>query len=189
MTKEQMPQAESVELKKAQFPAEYYAHPEGYLWLVLDPGKFLDLPESLEVGGQVFQKKDEFHVTIINARGIARTLAEGDVKKEDFLKEELKRLLAEYVRTHTLSFSGFVGDLRLAKTAERTSIAARCRIQGLGGYFETVRRVLNVDVPVQPAHVSLYTVTGKAVGIDSTQEMELFEQIEIPAVSAALAKS
>jgi hypothetical protein len=181
-------QAQSTELEKIELPAWYYAHPEGYLWFVLESAKFQDLPESLEVEGQFFQRKDEFHVTIINSRSIARALAEGNSEKEDLIKERLKQLLVEYAVAHPISFSGFTGDLRLAKTGERTSIAARCNMQGLEGYFETVRRVLGINVPTQPAHASLYTVTGRAVGIDSTDEMEAFKKVDVPSVQAILAK-
>jgi hypothetical protein len=98
----------------------------------------------------------------------------------------LQTLLTEYVREHPIQFSRFKDDLRLAVSPGRVSVAARCVMQGMEGYFEKIRSLYGITLPAQPTHVSLYTLTGKAVGIDTTEEMESFKKVTILEVQNVL---
>lgn len=167
-------------------PEGYLYHPEGYLWRILPVEKFDDLPETVEVDGKSLTKKSEFHVTVVNARRIAQEIAGEDPQKAAEPEEELQKILSEYVGRTPISFDHFEDDLRLAVSAERESIAARCAMNNLEGYFELIKAKYGKEFPLQPAHVSIYTKTGAAVGIDSTEQMESFEKITLPEVQKML---
>lgn len=158
----------------------FFYHPEGYCWYILPDTAFKDLPDTVTIYGDSFRLKDEFHVTIINSRKIAREL------DDERAKERMQPLLREYISSGRIKFIHFGEELRLAVTNERKSIAAPCVMEGVEDYFREVSRMLNAQIPIQPTHVSLYTYTGKAVGIDTVQEMEGFEKIEIPEVQKAV---
>ena len=172
--------------KKPLLPEGYSHHPEGYLWHVLPAEKFEHLPETVLVEGKKLDKKSEFHVTVANARSIARDIAGDDPIAVQRIEERLQAVLAEYLRETPIQFDGFEDDLRLAAVAERVSIAARCRMSNVEGYFERIRQELGKEYPLQPPHVSLYTATGLAVGINSTEEMEAFKKINLPEVQTIL---
>jgi hypothetical protein len=167
-------------------PERYLLHSEGYLWYVLPTSAFDALPESIAIEGDALGRKDEFHVTIANVRRLADELAGGDAAKAEGFKSQLHELFAEYAQNAPISFVRFENDLRLASKAGRTSMAARCRMRNIEGYFERIKAVYGREFPLQPAHVSLYTLTGRAVGIDSVEEMETYPRIELPAVQAVL---
>lgn len=168
-------------------PVGYSYHPEGYLWYILPAEKFHALPETVEVEGQSFNKKIEFHVTVVNAGGIARALAGSDMRAMANIETNLQKLLVEYIGGAPIEFDHFENDLRLAVSPERMSIAARCAMLNLEGYFERIKTAYGREFPVQPSHVSIYTRTaGAAVGIDSLGQMESFKKIELPIVQEIL---
>src|SRR6056297_1681371 len=63
-------------------PEGYFYHQEGYLWHVLPVVQFSELPEVVELDGEEFTKKQEFHVTVANVRAMAREIAEDDSEIE-----------------------------------------------------------------------------------------------------------
>lgn len=164
----------------------YSYHPEGYLWRVLPVEKFTALPETVEVENHQFTKKNEFHVTVINARGFARQIGGEDSKKIEEIELNIQRLLKEYVSNNPIEFVHFNDDIRLATYLDRQSLAARCTVTNLEGFFEIMRSVYGKDIPTQATHVSIYTATGAAVGIDSVEQMESFKKVEIPEVQEVL---
>ena len=167
-------------------PEGYSYHPDGYLWYVLPTEKFDALPTMVDVDGYSFIKKSEFHVTVANARRIAREITGGDPQKSIELEDALQKILSDYVARTPISFDHFDNDLRLAVSLERKSIAARCVMQNLEEYFEKIKEMYGREFPLQPAHVSIYTKTGAAVGIDSVEQMESFKKIELPTVQKIL---
>lgn len=178
---------ESLEKEKQPIlPEGYSYHPEGYLWHILPLEKFDDLPEIVEVDGQSFSRKSEFHVTVVNARGIAREIGGGDSQLVSEVEHTLQEILSQYVGETPILFDHFEDDLRLAVSAERESIAARCAMKNLDGYFKRIKEKYGREFLLQPTHVSIYTKTGAAVGIDTTDQMESFKKLDLPIVQKVL---
>lgn len=172
--------------RKEELPEGYSYHPEGYLWHVLPVEKFATLPETVNIDGKDFIKKSEFHVTVLNAREVAKKIAEINTKAVEDIEEHLQVLLSEYLRNNQIKFIRFDDDLRLAVSSERESIAARCTMAGLEKYFEQIQSMYGFMPEAQPTHVSIYTLTGAAVGIDSTEQMESYQKVELPEVQNIL---
>lgn len=166
-------------------PEGYFYHHEGYLWHVLPVEEFTDLPETIELEGEELNKKQEFHVTVANVRAMAQEIAEHDTDVES-VEIAIQKLLTEYIQGNPISFEGFEEDLRLAITGDRKSIAARCRMSGVEGYFNLIEREYEKKFPLQPAHVSIYTVNGMAVGINSNEQMESYTKVTLPEVQKVL---
>lgn len=172
-------------MKDFVLPKGYSYSPDGYLWFVLPLEKFKALPETLEVKGKKFLKKKEFHVTVINVPGTAKRLSLKHPGKD--LELELQKLLKEYVEEHSIRFLKFTGDLRLAISPEFRSIAALSEMEGVEGYFDLIRAKYGLDIPTQPTHVSIYTLEGgPAVGIDTKEEMESFEKLDLASIQLLL---
>ena len=178
---------ESPEKEKTSIlPEGYSSHPEGYLWHILPVEKFNGLPETVDVEGSSFDKKSEFHVTVVNARGIAREIGGDDSQLVSKVECALQEILSQYIGETPILFGHFENDLRLAVSAERESIAARCSMKNLDGYFERIKERYGREFLLQPTHVSIYTKTGAAVGIDTAEQMESFRKVELPDVQKAL---
>ncbi|HEY0964467.1 MAG TPA: hypothetical protein VGE31_01585 [Candidatus Paceibacterota bacterium] len=179
-------EAVDVNRKEVVLPEGFSYHPEGYLWYVLHAEKFADLPNEVIIDGTKFTLKSEFHVTVVHARAIAREISACNQISVLEIENELQELFAEYVTEHEISFIRFEDDLRLAVSAERTSIAARCDVDGIQSFFDLVNERYGLQAPIQPAHVSLYTATGAAVGIDSQEQMESYARLTLPEVQKVL---
>jgi hypothetical protein len=104
----------------------------------------------------------------------------------DRLEEQIQGLLTEYLQQHPIAFVSFQDDLRIATSLDRKSIAARCTMSGIEEYFEYLQSRFGVTIQNQPTHVSIYTVTGAAVGIDTNEQMESFTKVDLPEVQKAL---
>lgn len=174
---------ESLNVESELLPEGYYYSPRGYLWFVLPIEKFSGLPEEVFVEGNRFVKKKEFHATVINGRGVATDLTGGSESRVVEIEKELQKILTDYIKTFPIKFDGFEDDLRLAKQNNRISIAARCKLINLEGYFEEINRKYGKRYAIQPPHVSIYTLPdGLAVGIDSVEQMESYKKVSVPEV-------
>lgn len=180
--------AESGKEMPELLPEGYALHPEGYLWRILPIESFSALPETVEVDGYSLRKKTEFHITVINARGFARKLSAMGRGEENEIEIKILSLLAVYVQKHPIALTEFIDDIRLAQTSERTSLAARCRVANLNGFFEELNATFGTEFLVQEPHVSLYTRTGAAVGIDTEVEIEAFKKVQLPHIQNILSE-
>ncbi|MFZ2555380.1 MAG: hypothetical protein WAZ27_02745 [Minisyncoccia bacterium] len=178
---------EQTPISSSRLPEGYWYHPEGYAWFVLPTAPFVDLPEDVEVQGTMLRKKTEFHVTIMNVREVAQAITEQKGGKKDEVERDILSMLATYLHNHRVHLVSFRDDLRFAKKQERISIAGRCDMEGIEGFFADVESKYDVSIARQPAHVSLYTLldTG-AVGIDTDAEMENYTRVNMPVVQRLL---
>lgn len=173
---------ESIENEEVEslLPEGYLYHPEGYLWLVLPIKDFDALPENVEFEEKVFLKKDEFHVTVINARAAAKEISSILNKSVTSIEEEIQKLLREYLNDNQIKFESLENDVRLAVSDERESLAIKCRVSGIEGFFDFLQERYDILFATQPTHISIYTLTGKAVGINTEEQMESYERVDLP---------
>ena len=145
---------------------------DGYVFLSLPVEAFSALPETITVHEHDLTKKKEFHVTLVHATSIPET--------------ELTALITDYIKEHPISFVSFTDDLRLAQEPGRTSVAARCTVTNLEGLFDRIEAVHGIRLPLQPAHVSLYVNADRGVGIDSEEQWQSHEKLELPELARLL---
>ncbi len=168
--------------REPSLPESFWYSPNGNLWFVLSPEKFSKLPQKVDVHEKAFHKKNEFHITMINGRDSARQISERTGKTVLEVEKELLSLFSEYLEHNQIILHGYEDDLRLATSDTAESIAVRCKVEGLEGYFQILKDTYGIDFPIQPAHVSLYTHTQGAVGINSNEQMETFEKVVLPEI-------
>jgi hypothetical protein len=174
------------EKREPSLPEGFWYSPNGNLWYVLSPEKFAAIPEEVNVNGKIFHKKNEFHITMINGRECAGKIAEQTGQSVSEVVQELLILFSKYLSNNEIILHAYEDDLRLAISDTAESIAVRCRVEGLEGYFQILKDTYGIAFPIQPAHVSLYIHTETAVGINSDEQMEAFEKVEIPEIQKNL---
>ncbi len=166
-------------------PSDYHLSPNGYLWYVLDPQLFKNLPRHIQVEGMLLELKNEFHVTILNITGTALEISirrGGDIRR---IQLQLIELFIQYIKENDINFICFLDDIRLAKSGNAKSLAASCLMTGCKGYYKMIHHIFGVMLD-QPHHVSLYTKSGKAVGIDTHKKMHSFPKVGAPDVQMIL---
>jgi hypothetical protein len=116
-------------------PEGYFYHQEGYVWHILPLEAFADLPETVELVGEKFYKKQEFHVTVANVRAMAQEIS-GSGKDIEGIEIAIQRILTGHLQSNSISFEGFEDDLRFAISEKRKGIVTKCRMSGVRGYFD-----------------------------------------------------
>ena len=103
----------------------------------------------------------KYLVPLINQNGGAVT---EDQLAQDFLN---------YQRTIDLTHFQPTGDFRHVKREERETIVAMVAMPGLAELFARLSAKYGVQLPVQPAHITLYALQPDAgIGLFSQAELE-----------------
>jgi len=157
----------------------YGQNEQGSIWLSLDPRLFEAFPREVIWNNTQLTKKDEFHITLLHAKS-ASELA-------NVPNEEVASFFNSFVETHPVKLLSFIGDFRYVEEEEKKTVVVRCIVSNLNGLFLLFNRTLHVQLPVQAAHVTLYTLQKNAgIHINSDEKMESLQRVGLPELSAAL---
>ena len=127
---------------------------------------FDSLPETLEWKGKTFLKKKEFHITLVHAPVI--------------LMEQLIQVFNRFVARTSVELERFENEFRSQKKEANETIVIRCVATNLIELFQEINTTLSIDLPLQPAHVTLYSIDENVgIAIDSVTEMELLPRVEL----------
>lgn len=132
------------------------------------------LPETINIDEITLLKKDTFHVSLLCVDNLLKARPESEA--------EILQYFCDFLQKHKLVFEGFTGEFRLAKKDERKSIVALCAVSHLDTFAQYLTEKLGMPVPLQPAHVTLYTLQPNAgIGLNSPEEMqEKSQPIQVP---------
>jgi hypothetical protein len=128
------------------------------------------LPESVTVEGSTLLRKIEFHISLLHVEGIAQLI---DATHAVSIEAELVERFATYITDHDLSHYGSIKHFRLVERADRKSLILMTEVPGLVEFFNELSEAYAVDLPVQPTHITLYTLQpDKGIGLLSDAELE-----------------
>lgn len=130
------------------------------------------LPERVDVFGEAWERRGEFHVSVFSADRLGPLMAErlGIEEVDAYRRLEAARHLVDAADLRVRSLGH---GLRLARREERRTLIVEARVGGLEGLYAHLCEQLGVAVPVPPAHVTLYAAPGgKAIALASTDELE-----------------
>ena len=156
-----------------------------YIGLSLPAMMFADFPESVEWASNTFKKKSEFHSTICKGEEVFTTAS----LEQQTGEPKLLALFNSLVEQAPILLESFLDDFRFAQEEEKKSIVVRCKLSNLGTFFDELNATFKINIPMQPAHVTLYTLEGKpGIHINSDEKMESLERVRLPELEAALSK-
>jgi len=147
---------------------KYHYHNYGYICLaVKNP---INLPAQIEIDGKILFKKDELHISLMALKHLVPMINIGtnNVSEDDLVQDFL-----DYQSTTDLSQFQPSNIFHYVKRDERESIVIMADVPNLEGLFEMLRAKYGVDLPIQPTHITLYTLQPEAgIGILSQNELE-----------------
>jgi isopentenyldiphosphate isomerase len=127
--------------------------------------KDYELPETFNVNGETLLRKDHFHVSLLCVKNILLNAPE--------LENQILQHFCDYIRDNEIKFEGFTKEFRLAKKDERLSVVALCKMSNLNKFTEYLSEKIDIKIPIQPTHVTIYTLQPNAgIGLNSPEEME-----------------
>jgi hypothetical protein len=137
---------------------------------VLVPVNVFGLPPEIDVLGERWAVKDEFHVTAAHAPHLAQRTGRPveDVWAEVVAAVEGRR--AGPVRVSD--------ELRLARDGDERTIVVMARVDGLADLYVELSGRLGAPLAPPPAHITLYTRPG-GEGIGLHDETGLREQTQV----------
>jgi hypothetical protein len=146
-----------------------------FITLDIPPEVFNALPEEVLWDGRAFNKKKDFHITLIHTKERG---------------EELAALFERFIAEHPVRLESFLGELRMAARGDERTILAPCVAAHLAEFFAEARDTLGVLMPFQPAHVTLYLHnSNRGIFVDSEDDMAALPLIMLPVISQALLDS
>lgn len=133
--------------------------------------KIDSLPERLEFEGDEFVVKPEFHISLINFDKVAKLIDSANAEK---LKPEIAEEFYEFVKKRPLTQYALTDDLRLVRVADdNKTIVVMAKLEGIDQLFDILSKKYGMVLPVQPAHVTLYTLPTDTFGIPINSYEEL----------------
>ncbi len=153
-----------------------YGYDSGYIDLA--DLTFKELPDSLKIKGYNLFLKSEFHITLICAKRIAAIInaekieeLEADIVKE-FIDYASKKPLLNYKPSKVFKF---------VERDEKKTLIIMVEVPGLEQFFKLLSKKYKKDLPLQPTHVTLYTLQPNiGIGILSIEQLELdSETVEV----------
>ncbi len=157
--------------------------------IVLGNLRLPDLPKELEAGDDRFIIKEEFHVTLINLERNAKIVGHGDIQSQ---KAELINAFYDFVSKSPLTRYELTDDLRLVDVNGNKTIVILVKLEGINDFFAWLSKKYDMKLPIQPTHITLYTLPTDTFGIpiDSYQELaKISEPIDLPEIKKSLGVS
>lgn len=149
---------------------------KGYIALPLELG---ELPSNISVEGVELIKKSSFHISLLCVKDL--------LEKYGDIEDKILESFCASTKDHVISFERFNDELRFAQHDERKSLVALCEVSNLKELFAHLRKDLDIDIPDQPTHVTLYTLQLNAgIGLNSPADMEeksMTVNVEIPTLA------
>lgn len=136
-------------------PASLHCHARGS---VLVPLNILGLPDEVEVLGERWAVKDEFHVTAADAPYLAGRCGVSLDHAWEQLAAAVEGRRAGPVRVSD--------ELRLVREDQERTLVVMASVDGLADLYLELSGRLGAPLAPPPAHVTLYTRPGgKAIGL------------------------
>lgn len=150
-----------------ELPVEY-GYGNGYIHLA--NFKINNLPPTLELNDVTLTLKSELHITLICAKKIASLI---DESKADEVEQVILSTFINFVEKTPLTEYRPTKAFRFVERDEKKTVVVMVEIPGLNEFFDLLKDKYAKDLPLQPTHVTLYTLQPEiGIGILSQEELE-----------------
>jgi hypothetical protein len=134
-----------------------------------------NLPETLEIEGYTLLRKPEFHITLMCPKKVAPLINPDDFEGT---KAGLVAFFADYATRNDLTKYALRPEFRLIKRGEQVTVVVMADMPGLVGLFDALQAKFNITVPLQPAHITIYSLQyNMGIGINSPQELQQMSHV------------
>ena len=140
------------------------------------------LPETVHIEGSLLTKKDEFHVSLMCVRELR--------KEHPAVVEKVVPDFCAFTAKNPVAFVGFTGEFRFAEEGEKKTLVAPCKVSNLETFSKMFGNLYDVQIPLQPTHVTLYTLQPNVgIGLNSQEEMAHKSRSIIPPPEVRIIKA
>jgi hypothetical protein len=127
--------------------------------------KLPDLPQTITVGGERWEKVRNPHVTMFDSRRVKRATS---ITDEATLKQ-----MANQVQNAPVSVTHIGPPWRIAEKGDRRSLVIPAKVEGASDLYDKLSEQAGEKIPVPPPHVTVYTAPGKkGIGLGLPEEWD-----------------
>ncbi len=145
---------------------ENHLYRQGYI--LLPNIQLSGLPEELAVEGYRITRKSEFHISLVDVKGLAQLL---DLANFDRASKDLVDDFIEFSKTHDLVDFTFTKEFRLARVGDRVSLVIMVDFPDVKEFYRYLSSKYQINFPALPTHITLYTNSDKGIGLSSMDEL------------------
>lgn len=116
--------------------------------------KIEGLPESVEVNGELLQKKSKFHACLISHYILRERF---DIKIANFA-EKVTQEFCEYIQERPIELVGLRDEFRYVEKGDKRSVIVMCEMRNLDEFFDNIKQKFMIQLDYQPTHITLYTL-------------------------------
>jgi hypothetical protein len=157
-----------------------YGYYDGYIHLA--GVRFKGLPEVININDFRLRLKSELHISLICVKRIVPMINE---ERTDELQAEILEAFQSFITKTPLDTFKPSKVFRLVERDERKTVVMMVEVPHLKEFFEMLSSKYDKRLPVQPTHITLYTLQHEAgIGILTTEELERDSvQVEVEGLS------
>lgn len=158
---------------------------DGYIQLInLNLEK---LPKTLKVEeNNMMIVKFEFHISLVWVGKLSKMVYP---KNKDKIKKEMIAEFEKFTEEYSLENYKLTKELRLVKKGDRKTIIVMAKVPNLDIFFDKLSQKYDIKLPLQPTHITLYTLPTDKIGIGilSDEELQKYSKpINIPELQTLL---
>lgn len=128
------------------------------------------LPESIDIESYTLLKKSEFHITIMGTPRMVEMITE---MPSEVARQRLVDEFFDFVKDHDMRAATLTEDFRLVRHEDRISLVIMVNVPYVDELYDRLRASTGVDIPTQPAHITLYTLQpDKGIPIQSNAVLQ-----------------
>jgi hypothetical protein len=166
-----------------------YTYGEGYITM---DAHIEGLPPMLQLDGVEYQVKDEFHCSLVATKKIVPQLIEREHLSQSEAEGKAVQVASKLINEIKPTITQIGPEVRLADQPERNrrTIVVMVEVDGLEEVFRRLNQELDINLPTQTTHITVYTMNGLPIGIPSREALEEYTSVissdRIPALAGAL---
>ena len=151
--------------------AQPYIYADGYVSVDVS---LPPLAPSIELGGTTYQAKSEYHCSLIAIKNIVPVVMEHEQSCETQAQIKVSGAALDIITVVKPTLSDIGPEFRIADhpARGRRTVIVMVRVAGLDQVFARLSQILGFNIPVQPTHITLYTLSGLAIGVTSPRELD-----------------
>lgn len=146
---------------------EAYEYGRGYI--ILSDLKIDNMPEDIQVEGVNLVKKSEFHITLAGTERLAKLINPED---SDRIEGEIVDKFKAFTNENPIKDFELRPEFRFVQRNEKKTVVVMVSIENLASFYDLLRQDYGADIPTQPAHVTLYSLSPEE-GISLSSQADI----------------
>lgn len=160
---------------------KYHNFDNGYIGLVNLTLK--NLPKTIEVKGHTLLLKDEHHISMMCVKRVAPFT---NLSNQEAVQLQIVEDFKQFIKKYALTEFTLLPEFRFVEREEKKTVIVMVEVPHLEEFFNEIRLKYDTQhVPLQPTHITLYTLQPNAgIGIFSEEELQDSEPVILPELAA-----